>query len=99
MTIFCYQLCNKKMNPPIKPQESDCCNSGCNPCIFDVYEEQLKRFLKEKHTKNCSLFTFEYVKQKNENTNKECHTLSIIYKPGQHFLLKKIRKCSNLPSL
>lgn len=34
------------MNAPIKPQESDCCNSGCNPCIFSVYEEQMKKFLK-----------------------------------------------------
>lgn len=32
------------MEPPIEPDESDCCNSGCNPCILDVYEEQLKKY-------------------------------------------------------
>ncbi|XP_056644037.1 NADH-cytochrome b5 reductase-like [Diorhabda sublineata] len=32
------------MEPPLKPNESDCCNSGCNPCILDVYEEQLKKY-------------------------------------------------------
>lgn len=31
------------MEPPWKPQQSDCCNSGCNPCILDVYDEQLKK--------------------------------------------------------
>lgn len=29
---------------PVKPDEADCCGSGCNPCIFDVYEEQLKKW-------------------------------------------------------
>ncbi|XP_019769574.2 NADH-cytochrome b5 reductase-like [Dendroctonus ponderosae] len=32
------------MEPPIKPDESDCCNSGCSPCILDVYEDQLRKF-------------------------------------------------------
>ncbi|XP_072386828.1 NADH-cytochrome b5 reductase-like [Diabrotica undecimpunctata] len=32
------------MEPPIEPLESDCCNSGCNPCILDIYEEQLKKY-------------------------------------------------------
>lgn len=25
-----------------KPSESDCCGSGCTPCVFDVYEELFK---------------------------------------------------------
>lgn len=41
------------MEPPVKPNESDCCNSGCNPCIFDVYEEQLKKY-QNQSTKNKS---------------------------------------------
>lgn len=32
------------MEPPEKPDETDCCNSGCNPCILDVYEEQLVKY-------------------------------------------------------
>lgn len=27
---------------PTEPSKDDCCNSGCNPCIFEVYEKQLK---------------------------------------------------------
>lgn len=46
------------MQPPPKPNESDCCGSGCTPCIFDVYEEQLKRYKTNKpaavpQQKNC----------------------------------------------
>ncbi|KAK9754214.1 Oxidoreductase-like protein, N-terminal [Popillia japonica] len=47
------------MEPPPPPDESDCCNSGCNPCILDIYEEQLKKFkanqanLAPKSGKNC----------------------------------------------
>lgn len=29
---------------PEKPSESDCCGSGCNPCVFDVYEKLLENF-------------------------------------------------------
>ncbi|KAJ3639242.1 hypothetical protein Zmor_003922 [Zophobas morio] len=32
------------MEPPEPPDESDCCNSGCNPCILDVYEAQLQKY-------------------------------------------------------
>lgn len=32
------------MKPPVEPSEEDCCNSGCNPCIFDVFEKQLKLY-------------------------------------------------------
>lgn len=27
----------------LEPNKSECCGSGCNPCIFDVYEKQLKK--------------------------------------------------------
>lgn len=32
------------MEPPPKPSDSDCCNSGCNPCILDVYEAKLRKY-------------------------------------------------------
>lgn len=41
------------MKQPNEPKEEDCCNSGCSPCIFDVYEKQLKlyeKFLKSGET-------------------------------------------------
>ncbi|XP_026729436.1 NADH-cytochrome b5 reductase-like [Trichoplusia ni] len=31
----------KIMEKPIEPKAEDCCNSGCNPCIFDIYQKQL----------------------------------------------------------
>ncbi|XP_011551319.3 NADH-cytochrome b5 reductase-like [Plutella xylostella] len=34
------------MKPPVEPKAEDCCNSGCNPCIFDVYEKQLQLYHK-----------------------------------------------------
>ncbi|KAH9632196.1 hypothetical protein HF086_015228 [Spodoptera exigua] len=34
------------MEKPDEPNSEDCCNSGCNPCIFDIYEEQLKLYKK-----------------------------------------------------
>ncbi|KOB59020.1 putative cytochrome b5 reductase 3-like protein, partial [Operophtera brumata] len=32
------------MKKPTEPKQEDCCNSGCNPCIFDVYEKQLQLY-------------------------------------------------------
>ncbi|XP_052738642.1 NADH-cytochrome b5 reductase-like [Bicyclus anynana] len=34
------------MKPPTEPTKDDCCNSGCNPCIFDVYDTHLKLYEK-----------------------------------------------------
>lgn len=34
---------NFQLNPP---NEEDCCGSGCNPCILDAYEAQLKNIKK-----------------------------------------------------
>jgi hypothetical protein len=30
--------------PPVPPDSDACCNSGCNPCIFDLYQEELDRY-------------------------------------------------------
>ncbi|KVZ16910.1 oxidoreductase-like domain-containing protein [Burkholderia stagnalis] len=30
--------------PPQKPELEDCCNSGCSPCVFDLYDEALARY-------------------------------------------------------
>lgn len=32
---------------PLKPEEplpSDCCGSGCTPCVFDIYEEDVRKW-------------------------------------------------------
>ena len=30
---------------PVLPDLEACCGSGCNPCIFDVYEAARERYL------------------------------------------------------
>jgi hypothetical protein len=30
--------------PPCEPALEDCCRSGCNPCVFDLYEQALERY-------------------------------------------------------
>jgi hypothetical protein len=29
--------------PPEPPGLNDCCRSGCNPCVFDLYDDALAR--------------------------------------------------------
>lgn len=70
------------MEPPLKPDESDCCNSGCNPCILDIYEDQLKKYLNNlkkyeeencRNFKNCicpsSYSSFQFVSKERHTTN------------------------------
>jgi len=30
--------------PPNKPEDYECCNRGCSPCIFDYYWDALARW-------------------------------------------------------
>lgn len=30
--------------PPESPLPSDCCESGCDPCVFDSYSEELAHY-------------------------------------------------------
>ena len=30
--------------PPIAPAARDCCRGGCDPCIFEVYDDELARY-------------------------------------------------------
>jgi Oxidoreductase-like protein, N-terminal len=30
--------------PPELPDDADCCGNGCNPCVFDAYEEAMERY-------------------------------------------------------
>jgi hypothetical protein len=30
--------------PPVQPALEDCCRSGCTPCIFDLYEDDMARY-------------------------------------------------------
>ncbi len=33
-----------KPQPPEKPLPQDCCESGCDPCVFDQYAEELDTY-------------------------------------------------------
>ena len=30
--------------PPVKPAASECCESGCERCVFDVYADELELY-------------------------------------------------------
>ncbi|HVK93098.1 MAG TPA: oxidoreductase-like domain-containing protein [Noviherbaspirillum sp.] len=30
--------------PPVRPDNDECCHSGCAPCIFDLYAEEVERY-------------------------------------------------------
>ncbi|WP_087666037.1 oxidoreductase-like domain-containing protein [Caballeronia humi] len=30
--------------PPERPAPDECCQSGCHPCVFDLYETALERY-------------------------------------------------------
>lgn len=40
-------LTRPRPEPPVAPELEDCCQSGCNPCIFDLYHEALERYERE----------------------------------------------------
>ncbi|WP_370637388.1 oxidoreductase-like domain-containing protein [Cupriavidus sp. AU9028] len=33
--------------PPNRPDDDACCGSGCDPCIFDFYYEEMERYRQE----------------------------------------------------
>jgi hypothetical protein len=32
------------MRPPRKPEADECCGTGCIPCVYDVYLDQLQQY-------------------------------------------------------
>lgn len=35
---------DKKPEPPQEPEAWECCQSGCDPCVYDRYWEALERY-------------------------------------------------------
>ena len=33
--------------PPEPPDDSECCRSGCDPCVFDLHAEAMERYRAE----------------------------------------------------
>jgi len=38
------QPADPKPNPPEKPLPSDCCETGCDPCVWDMYSDQVRAY-------------------------------------------------------
>jgi len=30
--------------PPARPEPEDCCNGGCDRCVYELYEDALERY-------------------------------------------------------
>ncbi|XP_030428183.1 NADH-cytochrome b5 reductase-like isoform X1 [Gopherus evgoodei] len=52
---------------PTEPLQSQCCGSGCKPCVYDVYQKELAQWEEAKAKKDRRLLT----KQKEESCNSE----------------------------
>lgn len=33
-----------KPQPPVEPAPEQCCRSGCNPCVYDLYDEEMAQY-------------------------------------------------------
>lgn len=33
--------------PPERPDDNECCQSGCDPCVFDWYAQEMQRYYAE----------------------------------------------------
>lgn len=53
------------MEKPERPHPSECCESGCSICIFDLYADRLKAFKKwEKEQQNKDLVETQITSKK-----------------------------------
>lgn len=39
--------------PPVRPSNDECCRSGCEPCVFDLYEQAMERYYVVGMRKHC----------------------------------------------
>lgn len=42
--------------PPERPAPEECCNSGCIPCVYDLYDDAMDRYreaLKDWHARHA----------------------------------------------
>ena len=44
MTTKTSQPADPRPVPPEQPDDSECCRSGCDPCIFDLYQQALEEY-------------------------------------------------------
>jgi hypothetical protein len=44
VTIGCSERDDPQPQPPREPDRSECCRSGCDPCIYDLYWDAVERY-------------------------------------------------------
>lgn len=37
---------------PIPPAPNECCESGCDPCVWDIYYEALRKWQEQQNAKH-----------------------------------------------
>nr|MBF0686041.1 oxidoreductase [Pseudomonas sp.] len=43
-SVSVLQARDERPVPPERPADSECCQSGCDPCVFDFYYEELEAY-------------------------------------------------------
>ncbi|XP_041277472.1 NADH-cytochrome b5 reductase-like isoform X1 [Onychostruthus taczanowskii] len=59
---------------PQEPSPSQCCGSGCKPCIYDVYEKELARWERAKAMQDKSLLVGKEEQSNNSELNPDTFT-------------------------
>jgi hypothetical protein len=44
LTAVTERAADPRPTPPERPDDSECCRSGCDPCIFDLYQQALEEY-------------------------------------------------------
>ena len=55
-------------NAPERPLDSDCCGQGCVPCVFDLYEEEVRIWEDE-----CSKVRYGEIVEDHSEVNITCN--------------------------
>uniref|UniRef100_A0A8C6XB39 FAD-binding FR-type domain-containing protein n=1 Tax=Naja naja TaxID=35670 RepID=A0A8C6XB39_NAJNA len=63
---------------PREPLSSQCCGSGCKPCIYDIYQEDLKKWEEAKAKEDISLLSRKKQQSSNSDLTPEIFTAFII---------------------
>ncbi|XP_053248347.1 NADH-cytochrome b5 reductase-like isoform X2 [Podarcis raffonei] len=63
---------------PKEPLPSQCCGSGCKPCVYDTYQDELEQWEKAKAKKDRSLLTRKKQQCSNSELTPETFTAFII---------------------
>ncbi|XP_026521694.1 NADH-cytochrome b5 reductase-like [Notechis scutatus] len=63
---------------PKEPLSSQCCGSGCKPCIYDIYQEDLKKWEEAKAKEDISLLSRKKQQSSNSDLTPEIFMAFII---------------------